>query len=428
VVGIAVKRAIVLGLMLLASAAHSQVVAPELLKPENRTVSSSKQFTVFGGTREQRSDLNRWAEEIKMRLLRELNLSDNWKATILLILTPNDGFRLRQPRLFVQVFDAGDAGRKLQVDILPSALLDEQTVRIGLLKAILLEIALRQQQFTGNRFVDQPSWLVGAMSAFLAKREPGEDARFYSTLLESKGMPRLDRFLQQDADSLRGRSLELYEAQSLALYQSLLQMPNGRGKVVDNLKLSEPSRDPVDRFGQTWPDFVAEPDRLARQWALGIAKLSSPQRVELFTAEETSKKLNACLHLLGADDGAEAFIGLSRAPEGRFRLDEAAVTLRQLGFRAHPLYVALVEEYRSMIENLSRGRRRGAEPKFLEVEDLRSALDARSSEITDFLNWFQANAPSDPSSRPAKLRLLPPRSSRNDNISRYLDSVEQRGW
>ena len=427
-VGTAVKLLALVGLLTVVATAQAQVIAPELLKPENRTISSSKQFTVFGGTRVQRSDLNRRAEEIKTRVLRELNLSDNWKATILLILTPNDGFRLRQPRLFVQVFDAGDAGRKLQVDISPAALSDDETVKIGFLKAILLEIALRQQQFTGNRFIDPPSWLVAAMSACLAKREPGEEARLYSALLESKGMPRLDRFLQQDADSLRGRSLELYEAQSLALYQSLLQMADGRGKVVDNLKLTEPLREPLDRFGQTWPDFVSAPDKLARQWALGIAKLSSPQRLELLTAEETSQKLNTCLQSLGSSDGVEAFISLSRTAEGRFRLEEAAVALRQLGFRAHPLYAALVEEYRSMLDNLSRGRRRGTEPKFLEVEDLRVSLDDRSSEITDFLNWYQANAPVDPNSRPAKQRVLPPRTSRNDNISRYLDSVEQRGW
>ena len=421
-----------LGALALCATARGQAIAPELLKPENRSVSSSKQFTVFGGSREQRSDLNRQAEEIKVTVLRELNLSDNWKATILLILTPSDGLRLRQPRLFAQVFDAGDAGRKLQVDISPAALGDEQTVRTGILKALLLEIALRRQQFTGSRFVDPPSWLVAAMSACLAKREPGEEARIYSALLESKGMPRLDRFLQQDADSLRGRSREVYEAQGLAFYQSLLQMPEGRGKVVDNLKLSEPSRDPVDRFAQTWPELVAEPDRLARQWALGIAKLSSPQRVAFFTADETSKKLAACLRSLdsgeGSESGVDAFVVLSRAPEGRFRLEEGASKLRQLGFRAHPLYIALVEEYRSMLDNLGRGKRRGFEPKFLEVEDLRSALDARCSEITDFLNWYQANAPADAFASPARPRPHPLASSRNDGISRYLDSVEERGW
>ncbi|MFM8460322.1 MAG: hypothetical protein ACKOB0_15550, partial [Chthoniobacterales bacterium] len=57
---------------LLLGAARAQVVAPELLKPENRTISSSKQFTVFGGTRQQRSDLVRRAEQLREKLNAEL--------------------------------------------------------------------------------------------------------------------------------------------------------------------------------------------------------------------------------------------------------------------------------------------------------------------------------------------------------------------
>ena len=52
--------------------AVAQVAAPELLKPENRTVSKTKQFTVFSGTRGQRSELVRRAEELKTGLQREL--------------------------------------------------------------------------------------------------------------------------------------------------------------------------------------------------------------------------------------------------------------------------------------------------------------------------------------------------------------------
>ena len=411
--------------------AVAQPVAPELLKPENRTISSSKQFTVFGGTREVRSDLVRRAEQIREAVARELNISGDWRIPVLLTLTPQDGFRLRQPRLFAQVFDAGDAGRKLQLDLSPGVLADRQAVDDAILRSLLLEMALRRQKFSGNRFVEPPSWLVGAMSAILANREPAEEARIYSALLGTKGMPKLDRFLRQDAASLRGGAREIHEAQSLALYRCLLELPQGRGKIVDNLMVAEPARDPVERFAQTWPELVEDPARLARLWALGIARLSTPSRVEFLSSEDTSRELAAVLRKLQLRGTPEETVKMlaeeSKSEEGRFRFEKAATDLRSLGFRSHPLYAAMVEEYRVLFDNLSRGKRRGLESKFTETEELRLALDMRSAEITDFLNWYQANAAPQAPMPPART-MEEPVAERNDALTRYLDSVEERGW
>lgn len=408
-----------------------QVVAPELLRPENRTVSETKQFTVFGGSRESRSQLVRRAEEIRDDLATELNLAGSWRAPILLTLTPQDGLRLRQPRLFAQVFDAGDAGRKLQLDLSPSVIADGQAIDDAILRSLLLEIAVRRQKFAGSRFVEPPGWLVAAMSAAVSGREPGEEARLFSALLESKSMPKLDRFLRQDPASLRGRARDIHEAQSLALYRCLREQSGGLEKIAGNLMLAEPAQDPVERFAQTWPELAGDPERLARVWALGIARLASPSRVEFISAEETSSSLAGILRSLelppDKDQAAEEMAANSKTKEGRFRFEKAAVDLRTLGFRSHPLYSALVGEYFTICDNLSRGKRRGAAAKFFESEDLRVALDARSAQMTDFLNWYQANAVT-PEPRTAAPTPKEIQSTRNDSLTRYLDSVEQRGW
>jgi hypothetical protein len=80
-----------------------------------------------------------------------------------------------------------------------------------------------------------------------------------------------------------------------------------------------------------------------------------------------------------------------------------------------------------MCDNLSRGKRRGVASRFGETEELRLALDARSAEITDFLNWYQANAPV-PAAPLDLPRAAEPGGARNDALTRYLDSVEERGW
>lgn len=415
-------------------ALQAQPVAPELLKPENRTVSESKQFTIFGGTKRERGDLARRAEHVKGAVLRELQLPDDWKVPILVILTPADGVRLRQAPVFVKIFDAEDAGRKVQVDVAPGAAADRAALDAGLLRAVMLEQAVRRQKFEGGRFAEPPGWLTSAMAAVLVRRDAAEDAAVYGALLEGRGMPRLDKFLAQNADGLKGQAREIHRAQSLALYQSLVESSGGRSKVVENLRLADPAKDPLERFGQTWPDLVSDPSKLARVWAVGVARLASPQRVEFFTASESASKLGAILSQVtegsGVEDGTAMLTDMARTPEGRFRLDAAAADLRRLGFRAHPLYAALVEEYRLMFEDLSRKRRRSFAAKFKEAEDLRSALDARSAEITEFLDWYQTNAPGETVavsvSKPRAVAEKVP--GRNDGVSRYLDSIEQRGW
>lgn len=412
---------------------RAQVAVPEVLKPENRTVSNSRQFTVFGGTRDQRSALVRRGDELKSALQRELQDSDAWKTPILIILNPGDGVRVRQSPVLVQVFDGEEAGRKIQIDVAPGAVDDAGAIDRGILRALLLERSLREQKFEGGRFIEPPDWLSAAMAAALG-REAGRDASLYAGLLEAKTMPRLDRFLRQNGATFRGRARDLHAAQSLALYNSLLELPDGRRKIVANLTLATPARDPLQRFAQTWPDLANDPPKLARQWALAVARLSTPKKLEFLGSEDTGKKLRQILRGLDSSADGEAspevLLALSRKEDGRFRLAQAAQETQMLAFRSHPLYAPLVDEYQVMLDNLARNRRRGFETRFYEAEDLRAALDDRTGEITDFMNWYQANDPQAPLLPETVTLTAPPEKTarRNDAISRYLDSVEQRGW
>lgn len=414
---------------------RAQPVVPELLKPENRTVSNSRQFTVFGGERDRRSDLVRRADELKAALQRELQDADTGQTPILIILTPGDGVRLRQSPVLVQVFDGGEAGKKIQVDLAPGTLDDAAAVDRGLLRALLLERSLRRQKFEGNRFIEPPDWLAAALAAALG-RDASRDASLYAGLLAAKAMPRLDRFLRQNGSTFRGRARDFHAAQSLALYNSLRELPDGRRKIIDNLTLAEPARDPLQRFAQTWPELANDPPKLARQWALSVARLSTPKKLEFLGSEDTGKKLRQILRGLDTSaDGEPApavLLALSRKEDGRFRLAQAARETQQLGFRSHPLYAPLVVEYQTMLEELAGGRRRGFEARFESAEETRLALDDRTGEMTDFINWYQANeapAPSAPGTVRAGTVAAPePAARRNDAITRYLDSVEQRGW
>ena len=156
--------------------------------------------------------------------------------------------------------------------------------------------------------------------------------------------------------------------------------------------------------------------------------------MEFLGAEETGKKLRQILQELdtsaGGEPDAESLVALSRKDDGRFRLGQAATETQRLALRAHPLYAPVVGEYAVLLDNLARNRRRGFIARFQETEDLRTELDNRSSEITDFMNWYQANEENAAPISGLALRSAPVESAprRDDKISRFLDSVEQRGW
>lgn len=424
---------------LLAGAVFSgaQAPAPELLKPENRTTSNSGQFIVFGGTRDQRSELARRGDELAATVARELRDSTPYNTTILVVLSPGDGFRFRQRPVMVQVFDAAEAGRKLQIDIAPGALADRGAVDVAMVRSLLLERSFRRQKFQGAKFVEPPGWMVAALLASHTKGAASSGV--YASLLQGKGMPPLERFLGQTPWELRGRARELHAAQSLALFEGLAELPDGRKRIAANLMLEEPDREPVPRFAQTWPDLAGDPSKLARLWAVSVARFSAPVKMEFHGTEETGRRLAKLLEDLEsapevgeeALPPVEALLALSRTDEGRFRLARAAEEMQRLGFRSHPLYAPLVSEYQVMIDGLARKKRRGFERRFSESEELRLSLDERSREITDFLNWFQASYDGEQEvvvDTAGLRRTTDEKSKRNDRITRYLDSVEERGW
>lgn len=409
--------------------------ASDLLAPENRTVSSSKQFIVHGLNRDVRLAVSRRAEQLKEEVLREWSVPDQWKAPVVVVIGDSDALRMRRAPLTLQVFDAGDAGRKVQLDVAGLQLPDGAELDRALLRAILLEMSLRRQRMADGVYAHPPEWLVCALGELFRSRAEGVDASAYASLVRRGQVPRLERFLRENPAGLRGTAAQIHAAQCLGLYEALAALPQGKRRLAESLAVAEPPADPVERFRRAWPE-LADEARAARLWALALARLSAARRMEPRSAEDTAERLAAVLQVQPADEatagGVESWIALSRTKEGRFALGRAAADLQRLGFRAHPLYAPLVEEYRALFEDLSRGRRRGVERKATECEELRVALDARSREIADYLNWYQATQePATPRREAAEFLAVPREPAalrRGDAISRYLDSVQDRGW
>ncbi len=412
--------------------------ALELLQPGNRSVSSSRQFNVYGGTRELRAEVARRAEEIKEAVLQALGRRDAWKDPVVLVLAETDGIRMRQEPVRLGVFDSGEAGRKVQVDFTDFRSIDPVEVDRALVRAVLLEMGLRGLKGDGGAvFAYPPEWLVAAILQAAKANPMGGDAGLYAGIIEGGKLPGLARFLASNPAEMRGQAAEIHAAQAHALLEALSALPSGREKLASYAVMRDAPADPLARFHRVWPPPEGSEARVARLWAMSAARLASARKLEPRSAAETSKSLAEALRLRVPEgmepDAPAAWVALSRTKEGRFTLEQAAVQLRRLGFRAHPLYAPVVEEYRAIMEGLARGRRGRVEQKVGELVDLTAALNERTAAMTDYLDWFQATQAGGSIRRETAAVLAPPEEEspglrRQDAISRWIDSVEQRGW
>jgi hypothetical protein len=110
-------------------------------------------------------------------------------------------------------------------------------------------------------------------------------------------------------------------------------------------------------------------------------------------------------------------------------LAQLASNLTALGTRAHPVYAPIISEYAQIVSAIRRGRTLAVPKRLERLAATRRAMSAQIREIDDYLNWFEATSPVQPSGQfadymKAAERAAQPERTRKDAISVYLDSLE----
>ena len=132
--------------------------------PFERSVSSSRQFIVFGADPRLRGAIADLAEHSKQNVLALLQRDDNWLVPILLnIEQPQTN--LPETPLAALTFSQTGSGLKIQLDLLITPEIDPAAVKHELVRAILLEIAYRASPLlpAGVSYVPPPDWLVNGI-------------------------------------------------------------------------------------------------------------------------------------------------------------------------------------------------------------------------------------------------------------------------
>lgn len=409
---------------------------PVVSEPLERSVSTSRQFLVYGGDVRLRGVICDLAERTKQDLLQLLDKRDGWITPIVINAQYPKANLPEMPRSALHFSQTG-FGLKLQLDltIRPDANLME--VRREILRAILLELMYQDRPDlpAGTAVVLPPNWLMDGIPA--RDRDP-DWGKFLDALVTTTTMTRKipslkDCLRSHEISDLDRPSRLLHSAYSIVLLEFLVQLPDGRGRLARFIRdLASTSPDSVIDLGSYFPELRSG-NSAEKAWVSHVERLASRQPAQLLSVEETERKLSEFLFLTISDGRNEKRYSLDQFPQfvrnpgSKSNLVRLSRDLSVLATRANPICQSAVCEYATIGALLARRKTKGIARRLASLANLRRELIIRAREISDYLNWIEATKPQVLSGAfadylAAEKRV--PKPDRHDCISIYLDAIE----
>ncbi len=404
----------------------------------DKTVSSSKQFVVYGTDPQWRGAIASVADETKQWLLGKLRMPDRWRTPVVIQVQPASTAHPRQEPARLMLFTT-EAGAKIQLDLIAGKTDRPVSVSEEVLRAVLLEMALRDspQILAGAPYGQPPAWLVTGLATLYDLEQGREKSDVFESLLRAGSMPPLAAFLETPAWFLEGMSHRIRCAYAAALVRALLDLPGGQSGIPRYVTARlDPATQDLPALETAFPSSGG-PDGIEKWWSLALAKLASADVGGMLSIDRTRKALEELLMLrIPQADGGTREMELAGLPgqtksAGRAEaLEGVASGFARLGLNANPIYRPVTDAYMDAVRQLAAGKDRPAVKKMREAEQLRKQIDGLSEHIVDHMNWVEATQVGVRSgafdtymqtARKADARRAAPR---NDPISQYLDTLE----
>jgi hypothetical protein len=405
--------------------------------PPQQSISTSRQFIVYGTEIGMRGAICDLAERTKRDLLTLLDQRDAWTTPIVINAQYPQANLPELPRLAVNLSQTG-FGLKLQLDLTIDAEISRPEVRRELLRALLLEMIYRGESNipAGTAYASPPDWLLDGVPALQSDMPLDRVSSLLAMPVAARSVLPLEKFLHQRPDLLDAPGRLLYRAYSRALVYLLRHAPEGPARLTRFIgDVRSASNDPMAELRKHFPGLFDSSDGAERVWERQIARLSTEQPYELLPSAETERRLDAILSLKFSDQGATKIYQLAdfprflKHPSAKTALALLAHDLRQLATRANPVYRPIIAEYAEVTARLTRGKTKGAATRLERLRGSRQAVAAQMREIDDYLNWFEATSLQGASGafadyiKAAEVAARPPQTKR-DPISVYLDVLE----
>lgn len=402
-----------------------------------QSVSTSRQFIVYGTEIGVRGAICDLAERTKRDLLDLLGQRDAWATPIVINAQYPQANLPELPRLAVNLSQTG-FGLKLQLDLTVDAQIGRPEVRREILRALLLEMIYRGESsiLAGTVYVSPPDWLLDGVPAEQSDMPLERVSNLLALPVAVRSVMPLEKMLQQKPELLDAPGRLLYRAYAIALVDLLRRAPGGPARLarlIADMRLA--SNDPMAELRGHFPEMFPAGHGAEKIWERQVARLAKQQPYQLLTGAETERRLNEALRLGFSDPGGEKSYDLEEFPTFLKHPSAEAVFARlardlgQLELLTNPIYRPIISEYAKVTALLTRGKTKGLAQRLQRLRATRQAAAKQMREIDDYLNWYEATRLRGPSGafadylKAAESAAAPPRTKR-DPISIYLDALE----
>ncbi len=405
-------------------------------KPVEQSISTSRQFIVYGTDVTMRGAICDFAERTKHELLSLLAQRDTWTTPIVVNAQYPRANLPETPRLSVDLAQTG-FGLKLQLDLVIDSKVSRPEIRRALLRALVLEMIYRAHPNipAGAAYVSAPDWFLEGVPAQQSDLPRDRLTAILAVPMAAKNVLPLEKFLAQRPELLDAPARNIYRAYSFALVDLLGRAPDGPHRLAQFiLDLPASSNDPMAELRSHFPGLF-EADGAEKTWEKQVERLSTDQPYQLLGSAETARRLDEILRLKIADGHDEKTYELAqfqiflKQKSAKRGLDSLAHDLGVLATRGHPVYAPIIAGYAEISALLLRGKTLDVPRRLERLQKSRKAIAVQMRGIDDYLNWFEATSVAGPSGEfadylKAAKRAAQPERTKRDPISVYLDSIE----
>jgi hypothetical protein len=320
------------------------------------TISTSHQFVAYAHDRLLSSALCVYAEGVKRQWLRRMNLADQWRDPIVLVVDNREPSQTEAPPISWETFQT-DRHLKYQIYLCASPL-DEAALLSAIVDRLCAEWANRAQATVhGQEYIVpvMPLWLVQGLAASIH----GRTDALLSAVRRSVAAGRPVRASELlDARVLPSNPAErtLYQANAWVFTESLLTLPGGAEKLQRFLADLGSQKSASRAFWSVYRRDFPRDLTMEKWWSLQRVNRASVARAENLTAEDTEKRLDAILMTkLGATNGRRGMPDTDTPLDQLWRYSDASwlkdllkLKSDQLGLlrgQAHPFFEPAIDRY-----------------------------------------------------------------------------------
>ncbi|MFM7180829.1 MAG: hypothetical protein ACKO2G_05120 [Verrucomicrobiales bacterium] len=283
-----------------------------------------------------------------------------------------------------------------------------------------------------------PAWLHRGVMAALDYREQGGRSPVAATVFARGRAFPVEKLLKESPEGMTAAGLAAYDASACGLLLTLLELDKGGGRfrrlLADFASFDAEAATQIRHHFQE----MAESDRaLEKWWALQVAQMARPGAMDFLSAGESERLLGRALLteltptgktkaetvVLGLPD----MIALSDKNERLRVLRQTWLAVRALGPRVHPVFRAVVEAHRVLIEDAMGGKTKELPERLARLDEERATLAARLDAIDDYLNWWEVTKgrgeTADLKGYREAMKARPAATRQDDPIGDYLDGA-----